>query len=305
MRLLLSISLAAGLAISAQAQALNILLTNDDGYDHPNLRALYQQLRHDGHTVRVAAPWKEQSARGGGFFYGRETSSGRDTDPDYPDSYYLKTTDEAECLSTVCAGQPVQVAISATPVMSVLYGLQHVMPHPDLVISGPNVGHNIGALNAISGTYNAALAALQTGVPALAVSADLKEQDPQRIAQIVGRLVALLEKNRLKNGPLLPKGTGLNLNIPRSDGIKGFKLTNVGTYAPFQPVYTEDLGPLFPKLAGKTGISFEYTAKPGPQDEDSEAVRVAEGYITLSAFGGAPQDKNLRELPGLNALSKP
>lgn len=296
MRPLLAATFAACLACAGQAQALNILLTNDDGYDHPNIRALYQNLRAAGHTVRIAAPWQEQSARGGAFFYGREVFAGRDADPAYPDSYYLKTHERVACLSPVCAGREIDAEISATPLMALLYGLSKVLPEADLVISGPNVGHNLGALNAISGTYNAAFGAVQAGVPALAVSADLKEAEPARIAAIVGRLVQALEQQRQPGQALLPKGVGLNLNIPRSDALKGFRITRIGSYAPFLPVYSDDLAPLFPAAAGKPGISFAYTDGPEAGDEDSEALWVARGYITLSPFQGvaqAPRDLRL------------
>jgi len=166
----------AGLLLSAPALALNILLTNDDGYRHPNIRALYQELKAQGHTVRIAAPYADQSGRAGAFLYGREVV------PAYPDSYYVKTTQDGTCQSPACAGQEVTVEISGTPVMAALYGLEKVLPRADLVISGPNVGNNLGYVNNFSGTFNAALIALHSGVPALAVSADLKERDAAGVA---------------------------------------------------------------------------------------------------------------------------
>ena len=51
--------------LALPAQALNILLCNDDGISAANLRALKQQLQAAGHSTIVAAPIDNQSGRGG------------------------------------------------------------------------------------------------------------------------------------------------------------------------------------------------------------------------------------------------
>lgn len=274
--------------VAAPASALDILLSNDDGYDHPNIRALYQALKDQGHRVKIAAPYSEQSARGGAFFYGREVKIGQDRDPAYPDSYYLTTTEQGRCESQACAGQDVTVEISGTPVMAVLLGLEKVLPGPDLVIVGPNPGNNLGALNNISGTFNAAATALQRGVPSIAVSTDLKEADSGRVAAIVGRLVSTLERHRQPDGALLPKGVGLNVNLPPTGAIQGIRLTRIGSQVPFQVAYTDDLGPLFKAQAGKPGISFAAVPAAGPGQQEDEAVWLAKGFLTISPFNGLP-----------------
>ncbi|MCY1278140.1 5'-nucleotidase SurE [compost metagenome] len=285
------------------ANALNILLSNDDGYDHPNIRAVYDALKAQGHSVKIAAPYSEQSARGGAFFYGREVRIGRDKDPAYPDSYYLTTTEKGRCQSSACAGQDVEIEVSGTPVMALLLGLEKVLPNPDLVIVGPNPGNNLGALNNISGTFNAAATALQRGVPSIAISVDLKERDSGRVAAIVGRLVVALERHRQADGALLPKGVGLNVNLPPTGAIQGVHLTRIGRQVPFQVVYTDDLGPLFKTQAGKPGISFGAAPAAGPAEQEDETVWLARGYLTISPFNGLPgeaaQPESLKALATL------
>lgn len=273
-----------GCLISSPAFALNILLGNDDGYDHPNIRALYQALKAQGHNVKIAAPFSEQSARGGAFIYGRGVEVGQDADPRYPDSYYLTTTERGVCQSALCKGQPVDIRISGTPVMAILMGLKHVMPKPDLVIIGPNPGNNLGAINQASGTFNAASVALLAGVPSVAVSTDLKETDTAQIARRVAVLVHGLDQHRQPDGAILPKGVGLNINFPPLSAIKGVRLTHIGSYVPFSAVYADDIGKLFPAAAGSPGITFEYNPAPRPDQSDDEAVWLGKGYLTVSPF---------------------
>lgn len=301
MKALAGLVLAAGVISASPALALNILLSNDDGYQHPNIRALYSTLKAAGHTVRIAAPKSEQSARGGAFYYGREVSIGRDDDPAYPDSYFLSTHEQGPCTSPICAGQSVSIEISATPVMAVLMGLKKVMPDPDLVIVGPNPGNNVGAINLASGTFNAASAALQTGVPTLAVSTDLKDHDPQRTARFVLRLVQALEQQRPADGKLLPAGIGLNINLPAGSEVKGIRLTRIGRYVGFDTRYTDDLGSFGAALSGKPGIGFSRSAPASDTEQDDEAVWLAKGYLTISPFSGLLQSP--AATPALQRLS--
>lgn len=282
--------LACGSVFACKAFALNILLTNDDGYQHPNIRALYTELKAQGHTVRIAAPQSDQSARGGAFFFGREVSVGRDSDPAYPDSYYISTHENGVCQSPECAGKAVQIEISGTPVMALLMGLKKVLPHPDLVIVGPNPGNNLGAINLASGTFNAASAAVQAGIPALAVSTDLKEQDPQRVARWVAKLVHALDRHRQPNGALLPAGLGLNINLPKEPQPKGVKLTRIGSYVGFEALYTDDLKRF--NLPGKPGIGFQYSPAATAAQQHDEAVWLNKGYLTISPFSGLPESLN-------------
>ncbi|NJA90128.1 stationary-phase survival protein [Rhodocyclus tenuis] len=285
--LLLSVVLLA-CGLPQQANALDILLTNDDGYAHPNIRALYRELSKAGHRVAIAAPAGDQSARGGAFFYGEEVVAGRDDDPDYPASHYLKTRQGGSCLSDACRGQEVSVEISATPVMAALYGIERVLPHADLVISGPNAGHNLGRINNSSGTFNAATVALVRGYPAIAVSADWQEAAPAAAATEVVKLVALLEAMRSGDERLLPAGIGLNVNLPRSDRIKGWQLTSIGSWWPYEFSYVDDLGSLRPALAGKFGIGFRRASLPPADEANSEGVVVGQGLITVSPITGLP-----------------
>jgi 5'-nucleotidase len=271
-------------AACSPALALGILLTNDDGYQHPNIRALYKELKAAGHRVRIAAPYADQSAKGGAFIYGVEVVAGQDSDPAYPDSFFVKTFQSGRCVSDTCQGQTVKLEISGTPVMAALYGIERLLPDADLVISGPNAGNNLGFINHYSGTFNAALLALRRDIPTLAVSADSKEPDPARVARLIADLVRLLDSRRAAGEPLLPRGLGLNINLPPTPKIKGVRLAEIGVYLPFDVLYVDDLASLDPAQAGRFGIGFKPAAPAGAGDAESEAVWVGRGYVTVSPF---------------------
>lgn len=57
--------LAAALALSPSALAINILLGNDDGFGSAQIRETYRLLKEQGHTVVMVAEADNQSGMGG------------------------------------------------------------------------------------------------------------------------------------------------------------------------------------------------------------------------------------------------
>jgi 5'-nucleotidase len=96
---------------------------------------------------------------------------------------------------------------------------------PDLLVSGPNEGGNLGPfLYTLSGTIGATYAAVERGLPAIAFSAgnsthrsflnvtgsnDVATLNAQASVKIVNQLA-----NSVKSGRLLPYGYGINVNLP-------------------------------------------------------------------------------------------
>jgi len=128
-----------------------ILVTNDDGFDSPGLRAAVRAAMRLG-DVLVVAPSEQQ------------TGAGRSQ----PNSGPLRVEPR---LYTV-DGQPIRAyAIPGTPAQMVMYGALALAGRPvDLVIAGINYGENLGVEITASGTVGAALEAAAMGIPALAVS---------------------------------------------------------------------------------------------------------------------------------------
>lgn len=179
------------------AGPLRILLTNDDGYNHPGIRLAFARLTAAGHDVTIVAPLTNQSGAG------TKTSNVTSVAVRHP--------------------EPKVWAVDGTPGDSVAFGLSEVFEGraPDLVVSGTNFGPNVAALATHSGTVGGAIAGLDAGIPAISLSTGgVAAPDPVTTINAMGPTldfaVKLIDRlrSRAKSGPLLPKGVGLNVNHP-------------------------------------------------------------------------------------------
>jgi len=156
-------AVAALIGLASPAFALNILLTNDDGLTS-NLKALYDELKANGHDVIVSVPCTGQSGRGAGIVMYSTSVIISDNDKTQIDA-------EGGCHNGAAATGAPAVGpftkagytggdynyVHGTPVMSTMYGLDVLAPArwgkaPDLVLSGPNEGQNTGRVVNSSGT---------------------------------------------------------------------------------------------------------------------------------------------------------
>ena len=190
---------------------LQILLTNDDGYDAVGLKALIEALTPIAKVV-VVAPAKNKSA------CGHSLTLDRPLRMEFLDDDFYKIDD-------------------ATPTDCVYLSLGNLFKEgykPDLVISGINIGANMGEDITYSGTASAAMESVIQGVPAIAISQVCKNrcQDIQNgwdfeLAKKV--IVDLVEK--IEDGTFpLDERKFLNVNIPpiKAKDCKGIKITKAG-----------------------------------------------------------------------------
>ncbi|MBX3286246.1 MAG: 5'/3'-nucleotidase SurE [Actinobacteria bacterium] len=130
------------------AEPLQILVSNDDGYQAEGIDVLVEALSGvDGVEVTVVAPLTQQSGTGG-----------KSTEGDLP------VTDVE-----LASGHPAK-AVEGFPSDAVRVAIDDLGIEPDLVITGINEGQNVGPAVDLSGTVGAARAAVARGVPALATS---------------------------------------------------------------------------------------------------------------------------------------
>ncbi len=123
---------------------MNILITNDDGIESPGLQALVEALS-PSHHVDVIAPDGERSGM----------------------SHYLTMKDAIRCRRIGGHGY----VISGSPADCVILGVLGVLDRrPDVVLSGINLGANLGTDVVYSGTAAAARQAAFMGIPGVALS---------------------------------------------------------------------------------------------------------------------------------------
>jgi len=122
---------------------VRILLTNDDGIDSAGLAALQEAL--SDHELWIIAPDGERSAQ----------------------SHSITVHDPIRCLAL----SEQVYSTSGSPADCVIVGVLGVMNEkPDVVVSGINIGPNLGTDIIYSGTVAAARQAAFMGIPGVAVS---------------------------------------------------------------------------------------------------------------------------------------
>lgn len=234
------------LATPVAAEARHIVITNDDGLTS-NVVALYKALKADGHDVIVSVPCQNQSGMGAAL--GLRPLAPLET----------PCKNNAAAVGAPGAGAMTREGLGAdfyyvnsTPVMALLYGLDVIAikrwgAAPDLVLSGPNEGQNIGAIVISSGTVSAAQFAALRGVPAIALSAGQKSTDPNLanpMSAVVARqsadLVSALDRAS-KATPMLPAGLALNINFPDEPQNAAFCASKIGSYNGYALSFAEDL----------------------------------------------------------------
>lgn len=231
------------------AFARNIVLTNDDGLTS-NVKALYEALKAEGHDVIVSVPCANQSGMGAAIQFMRPL---RPLAADCR-SHAAKAGDPGAGPMTRAGFERDYFYVDGTPVMAMLYGVDVAAvarwgKAPDLVLSGPNEGQNIGYIVISSGTVSNAQSAAIRGIPAIALSASAGTADDaqlanpgsQSIAMLTTHLVRTLDQ-RAKGQALLPAGVALNVNFPdKLDGAQ-WKLSRIGTYNDLQVKFAADIG---------------------------------------------------------------
>jgi len=164
-----------------------ILVTNDDGIQASGIQTLAVALSNLGEVI-VCAPDQERSAIGHAITLHAPLR--------------IKNT------------APGRFAISGTPADSVLIGMFHLCPRrPDLVVSGINLGPNLGTDVFYSGTLAGAMEGMIHGVPAIAISQEipLNAKDEARLLEIAASLTTQMAAKLLT---MVESPIVLNINAP-------------------------------------------------------------------------------------------
>lgn len=243
------------------AAALDILLSNDDGYSAPGIQALQAAFKAAGHKVTIVAPSGNRSGSSTALTFTPFTVQ--------------------QVASDV-------YAVDTTPAMTVKFGVAEILTgnnRPDLVISGINNGANIGPSTVISGTVGNVVAAinqLDRPIPGIAFSTNLLDSDPSSaanrkhfkdVANFAVRVVRRLTRNDRLVG--LEPGQGININYPAlaPGQTKGVALARQG----FAPTFSN----AFMQTAPGTWISASAFLTPKKDVPRSDTILFSQGYVTM------------------------
>jgi len=187
---------------------MNILVSNDDGYQAKGIRVLAAALAEIA-EITVVAPDRNRSGASNSLTL------------DSPIRAY--TADDGF------------ISVDGTPTDCVHLAITGLLEsEPDMVVSGINAGANMGDDVLYSGTIAAAMEGRFLGLPAIAVSL-VCNQTPQYFETAARVTVELIE--RIRKHPL-PADTILSVNVPDLpyDSLTGTEVTRLGHRHKSEPV---------------------------------------------------------------------
>jgi len=229
------------------AMSLRILLSNDDGYQAPGLKALWAALRPLAEVV-VVAPDRDRSGASNSL-----------------------TLDNPLRAQTMEDGV---VRVEGTPTDCVHLAITGLLDQePDMVVAGINAGANMGDDVIYSGTVAAATEGRFLGLPAMAVSID--SHQPAHLdsaARAAALLVEALQRRPLEEDAIL------NVNVPDLpwEALRGFRATRLGHRHKAEPVV---------KGRDPRGRPIYWVGPAGPEQDAGEGTdfhAVRQGYISVT-----------------------
>ncbi|WP_319421003.1 5'/3'-nucleotidase SurE [Pleurocapsa sp. FMAR1] len=249
--------------------ALNILLTNDDGFDSSGLIAQRDALLEAGHNVTVIAPLVDQSFEG-----------------------------TALTISGPWAAQeftPGSFAVNATPNTTLSSGLDVLLPEvfaeeaPDLVVSGVGAGPSTGITANTSATIAPVVTSIfDDDIPAIAVSTELPsspfestESAFENAAAISTEVIDSLLETAPANGDFLTGDSGLNINVPLAGSLEDVAFTKLDE-ATALDVGVELIS--FPGNTDTFGFTFEDSVL--SDDPNSEGSNFLADRVTITPLDG-------------------
>jgi len=186
---------------------MRILVSNDDGYFSPGIALLAEALSRVG-EVTVVAPERDRSGASNSLTLDRPLTVRR-----APNGFISVNGTPTDC---------VHIAVT---------GLLDFMP--DVVVSGINLGANMGDDTIYSGTVAAAAEGYLLGIPSLALS--LADKAGRHFDSAVG--IALQMVERIRRAPF-GEPVLLNVNVPdvAPGALRGIEVTRLGRRHKAEPV---------------------------------------------------------------------
>ena len=220
-----------------------ILLSNDDGIEADGIRHLEDVLKNMGEVV-VVAPTTQMSA-----------------------SSHAVTLKKPLYVKKISRNK---YSVSGTPADCVITGLFYLLNRePDLVLSGINLGQNLGEDVFYSGTVAAAREGALYGIRSAAFSLVVGNGDEKANFDSASQIAKDIVNNILVN---MPEGILLNVNIPNLpyNKIKGLRITKLSSRRYVDVVKREKD---FIVIGGRPVWNME---------EGTDIISVREGYVSIT-----------------------
>ncbi len=240
---------------------MKILLTNDDGYQAPNIQNLYRKLSQN-HDVWIIAPENNCSGMSAAISF-------------------LKDTEIRQVEERI-------YAVDGTPADCTYFGLLGIVDFEfDMVVSGINHGANLGTDVIYSGTVGAAVGGRKLKYPPLALS--VASYETVNMDFIVNKTSKIIDT--IKSLPEQFHGKVFNVNFPdlSEDECKGIKITSLAKRGvPSKPIVISSDGDI---------KKYRYNLSGEPIDEPTltDARAVKDGYISVSILDYDLDQEPLRE----------
>jgi 5'-nucleotidase len=241
---------------------MHILISNDDGYQSPGIRALADALRAVA-TVTIVAPDRDRSGASNSL-----------------------TLDSPIRAREV---EPGVTCVDGTPTDCVHLAITGLLDtEPDMVVAGINAGANLGDDVLYSGTVAAAMEGRFLGLPAIAVS--LVSDRPTHYETAAGVALDLVKRLLASD---LPADTILNVNVPDipPEALAGMQATRLGHRHKSEPVVP---------MEDPRGRPVYWVGPAGPEQDagpgtDFHAVR--SGHVSVT-----PVDVDLTRYAALDSV---
>jgi 5'-nucleotidase len=248
---------------------MRLLLTNDDGIGSKALHILAKELEKE-HEVIIAAPSNQKSAC---------SHSITICEP-----LVIKSVELPEIKSKA-------FSVSGTPADCVRVAIHKLLDKPvDMVISGINMGTNLGMDVIYSGTVSAAIEAAIYKIPSMAISSELKDgcANYNSAAKFASKIIKIAQNNLIKDDLVL------NVNVPylNEEDVKEIKVCEIGdkVYDNYFIENVDENGDTILNLKGKINEKHKI---------NTDVYYLKQGYVTLT-----PLHYDLTNFKILNEVSQ-
>jgi 5'-nucleotidase len=241
------------------------LITNDDGIDSDGIRALAQVAVDAGLDTTIAAPSWDSSGAAASL-----TAVERD-------GRFLLEARDVPGLDGVRA-----FAAEAAPAFIVRAANTGAFgAPPDIVLSGINRGPNTGHAVLHSGTVGAALTASTFGLPALAVSLDIRSSSAHCHWATASAVARVALRWLLDAGDAVV----LNVNAPncRLDELGGIRTARLAAFGAVQTIVTEQ---------GAGYVKLAYDEIDADLEPGTDAAALAEGVATVTSLRAVCEERD-------------